>query len=278
MKKPGVAIVGIGRWGKNLLRELSALADVRATVTRSSEQTLVGTLADPSVEAVVIATPIATHAGIARQALEAGKHVFLEKPGTPNAAELEALLELAEQRGQVLQVGYVFLHHPAFAALELIHRDDPVTALSMSWEKLGSFGEPLGLNLLTHELSIAISLLGVPDACKLTAATGIMTECDTADVLLSWQSASATVRINRASPTKKKTTSVRTRSGRWLVWENDSLSELDRAAGTFTPLPLEPGTALAAECRSFLARCAQGHINRDELPLQVHRTLALLNL
>ena len=68
---------------------------------------------DPSVDAVVIATPTATHAELVRSALRAGKHVLVEKPLTDGSASARELCRLAEQMGRVLLVGHVFLYNPA---------------------------------------------------------------------------------------------------------------------------------------------------------------------
>src|SRR6185437_5526193 len=69
-------------------------------------------LADDLVDAVVIATPVPTHYALAKQALEAGKHVFVEKPPAMRAAEMDELVELAEARDLVLMPGHLLLYHP----------------------------------------------------------------------------------------------------------------------------------------------------------------------
>ena len=70
-------------------------------------------LADPSVDAVSIATPPRTHYPLVRQALEAGKHVLVEKPLATNSVDAEALVDLAERKGLVLMPGHTFLYSPA---------------------------------------------------------------------------------------------------------------------------------------------------------------------
>lgn len=74
-------------------------------------------VADPAVEAVVVATPPATHAPIVRAALSAGKHVFCEKPLATDVAEARALAELATQQGRVLVVDHVLRYNPLLRAL-----------------------------------------------------------------------------------------------------------------------------------------------------------------
>ena len=69
-------------------------------------------IADPKVDAVAIATPVASHFDLVRRALEAGKHVFVEKPLAASGAEAAELVSLAEQLGLVLMVGHTFLYSP----------------------------------------------------------------------------------------------------------------------------------------------------------------------
>jgi predicted dehydrogenase len=128
-----VAQVGLGQWGQNLARNFDAIAELvwlcdideerraglaqrypSARMTASFEDVL----ADDSVEAVVVATPVPTHHELARRALEAGKHVFVEKPPAMRGSELEELCELAEERGRVLMPGHLLLYHPGVQKLK----------------------------------------------------------------------------------------------------------------------------------------------------------------
>jgi predicted dehydrogenase len=125
-----IGIIGCGYWGPNLVRNFAELDDFAVSVVcdlqdvrLSSIQTKypyveISTnadevLDDPSIDAVAIATPISTHFGLAKRALEAGKHVFVEKPITSRAAEAEILCEEAERRGLTLMVDHIFLFNGA---------------------------------------------------------------------------------------------------------------------------------------------------------------------
>ena len=121
-----VAFVGLGYWGPNLLRNLSALADVEITALCDFDLKRIETLRqrycpaaraisdyhaladDPEVDAVVIATPIRTHYELGSFLLTSGKHVFIEKPLARTVSECQALLDLAERYHRVLMVGHVF--------------------------------------------------------------------------------------------------------------------------------------------------------------------------
>jgi predicted dehydrogenase len=128
-----VAQAGLGQWGKNLARNFAELAQLSwlceideqrrhefgerypdARVTGDFEDVL----ADPSVDAVIVATPVPTHYALAKRALEAGKHVFVEKPPAMRGVEMEELCELAEDRGRVLMPGHLLLYHPGVQKLK----------------------------------------------------------------------------------------------------------------------------------------------------------------
>lgn len=123
----GVAVVGCGYWGPNLLRNFFDTPGCRVIAACDlSEQRLEAmarrhpslrattsiddVLDDPEVHAIAVATPVASHAALARRALEAGKHVLVEKPMTLSTAEARELVELAEARDLRLMVDHTFVY------------------------------------------------------------------------------------------------------------------------------------------------------------------------
>ena len=125
-----LAMVGLGYWGPNLARNLSVLTDSRLhTLCDARPEQLEryrgqypdanattdfgAVLADPAVDAMVLATPASTHHEMARAALLAGKHVFVEKPLATSSAACEDLIEVAENRQRTLMVGHVFIYNAA---------------------------------------------------------------------------------------------------------------------------------------------------------------------
>jgi predicted dehydrogenase len=125
-----VAVVGLGYWGPNLVRNLHEVEDAEVAwicdldtdalevigrrypaVKRTTR--IEDVLGDDSVDAVAIATPVTTHSPLATAALEAGKHVFVEKPLAASSQEATALIELADQKGLILMPGHTFLYSPA---------------------------------------------------------------------------------------------------------------------------------------------------------------------
>src|SRR5439155_17605465 len=127
-----LGLAGLGYWGPNLARSFDELADLtwlcdlseenRSRVApRFPDAKLTGDfddlLADDSVEAIVVATPVVTHFELAKRALEAGKHVLVEKPPALTAAEAEELVATAEEQNRVLMPGHLLLYHPGVARL-----------------------------------------------------------------------------------------------------------------------------------------------------------------
>jgi predicted dehydrogenase len=171
-----VAVVGFGYWGPNLLRVLhelpevdvdyvcdareDALARVRRSVAAVSTTTSVeAVLADPEVDAVVIATPLLSHFSLARDALEAGKHVFVEKPLAGSLAQALELSQLADDLGQVLMPGHTFLYSPPVnLARDLIRGDElgQIFFISMSRVNLGLHQPDVSVvwDLAPHDFSI----------------------------------------------------------------------------------------------------------------------------
>ncbi len=181
MSIPRVAVIGAGRWGRNLLRnfaELGALAavcdlDVEARKRASedfsvpAEGDYLALLADPAIDAIVLATPAVTHAEMARTALEADKDVLVEKPLALRAERGREIVELAEARGRVLMVGHQLRYHPAVVRLASLLEAGELGALRfLSARRLGfgHFGhgarENVLHNLAPHDVSLMLHLLG----------------------------------------------------------------------------------------------------------------------
>ncbi|MBK6689662.1 MAG: Gfo/Idh/MocA family oxidoreductase [Deltaproteobacteria bacterium] len=123
------AVVGAGYWGPNLIRSLVSQRSLEGVVVCDKDPKrleLIKTrfpsvdvstdldhvLSDRAVEAVLIATPISTHGPLGKRALQAKKHVFIEKPLAGSKAEAEMLVELAERNDRVLMVGHTFEYSP----------------------------------------------------------------------------------------------------------------------------------------------------------------------
>ena len=130
-----IGVAGLGYWGPNLARNFTAipgcelawlcdaspdaLARVGASFPAARLTGEVGeVLADPSVDAVALATPVPTHAALAVRVLEAGKHCFVEKPLAQTVADAERAVAAAEGSGRVLMVGHLLEYHPGVQQLK----------------------------------------------------------------------------------------------------------------------------------------------------------------
>jgi len=173
-----VGVAGLGHWGPNLARNFAELADLAWLCDADPAKRELGSrypqarwtdsfaemLEDPELEAVVIATPVPTHYELARHALEAGKHVLVEKPPAMRGHEMDELVALAAGRDLVLMPGHLLLYHPAVRKLkELIGRGDlgEVLCVYGNRQNLGIIrsNENALWSLGVHDLSVILHLL-----------------------------------------------------------------------------------------------------------------------
>ena len=174
-----VAHAGVGGWGRNVVRVAGELADLawicdtdeerraeyaarhpQAQTTASFDDVL----ADDSVDAVVIATPVPTHHELAKKALQADKHVFVEKPPAMRETEMEELVTLAEARDRVLMPGHLLLYHPGLRKVkELVDAGElgEVACVYGNRQNLGVIrsNENALWSLGVHDLSVILWLL-----------------------------------------------------------------------------------------------------------------------
>jgi predicted dehydrogenase len=269
-----IALVGVGRWGRRLLPGLAQRFDVRLACTRGNLESadwlrtharevehtasLDRVLDDDSIEAVVVATPIESHAEIASRALGAGKHVFVEKPLATSIDEATALIAAADQSEHVLFVGHTLLYDPAFAQLRSSARDDPVELARMTWRKLGTFDSDLFWNLVSHHVSLALALLGEqPTDVELLAAAGVVTDCDLAIVRLAFPDGRHVITdVDRVAPNVERSVTVASESGALAVWRDGALHEL--RDGVFVPIATGGRGALDEELDAFAAAVERG--------------------
>ncbi len=130
-----IGVVGAGYWGANIIRTFANLNSCRLKTVadpKSGRRDFVQNtfpsveavedfrqiLRDPAIDAVSIATPVNTHFEVAKEALLADKHVYVEKPFTHSGESARKLVELAEERGKKILVGHLFLYHPVIKTLK----------------------------------------------------------------------------------------------------------------------------------------------------------------
>jgi predicted dehydrogenase len=174
-------MVGLGGWGKNLLRNFGALpgAELRyacdpdegrrsayasahpQTTFTDDFQTL---LADPTLDAVVLATPVPMHYEMARAAIEAGKHVMVEKPMTWKAAQARELRDLVHESGLVLMVGHLLRFHPGVEKLRSLIDDGSLGDVRYVYGTRVNLGtirseENVLWSLGVHDISVVLHLI-----------------------------------------------------------------------------------------------------------------------
>jgi predicted dehydrogenase len=171
--------VGLGYWGRNLARvfddeaDLAWLCDASEALReefarRYPNARLTGDFAEmiaaADVDAVVIATPVPTHFPLAKAALEAGKHVFVEKPPAMRVAEMEELIAIAEARGLVLMPGHLLLYHPGVQKLKELIEDGELGEVLVVYGNRQNLGkirkdENALWSLGVHDLSVILYLI-----------------------------------------------------------------------------------------------------------------------
>ncbi len=188
-------VIGYGYWGPHLARNISALpdsslryiADMDADRLEQAQAQYRSTrlthdareIFASEVDAVLISTPVHTHYALARAALLANKHVFVEKPLAVKVSEVEDLVALAEERSRILMAGYTFLYHNAVQALRQIVTEGQLGKLhyiDAQRLNLGLFHRDVNVlwDLAPHDLSILRYLLnGDPIAVRATGGTHI---------------------------------------------------------------------------------------------------------
>jgi predicted dehydrogenase len=176
-----IAIIGCGYWGNNLIRnfysaknsKLSKLVDVNLSrleyfknIYKDVEisDDFEGVIADKSIDAVVIATPVHTHYNLAKMALLQGKHVLVEKPFTSKVSEAEDLINLAIQKNLVLMVDHTFLYTSAVQKMRAMIDNNEIgkpTYFDSTRINLGLFQPDVNVlwDLAPHDISILSFLI-----------------------------------------------------------------------------------------------------------------------
>jgi UDP-2-acetamido-3-amino-2,3-dideoxy-glucuronate N-acetyltransferase len=181
LKKPktNVAVVGVGYWGKNLVRNfhdlgvLTALCDAEESVETNYRRQYADVtfyrefakvLSDPAITAVALATPAVTHYEMARAALEAGKDVLVEKPLAVDVKHGEDLVRIADKQGRILMVGHILRYHPAILKLQQLIRNGALGKINYLYSNRLNIGkirteENILWSFAPHDISVMLSLL-----------------------------------------------------------------------------------------------------------------------
>ena len=177
-----VGMVGLGYWGPNVARNFDSLADCELTwccdadeaqrekwgkVHRETHFTpdINDLLNDPELDAIVVTTPVPTHAEMVETVISAGKHCFVEKPLAQNIVDAERVAGLAAEHGKVLMVGHLLEYHPAIVQLrEMIETGELGDVRYMYGQRLNlgrlRYDENALWSLGAHDVSVLLALAG----------------------------------------------------------------------------------------------------------------------
>ncbi len=179
-----IGIIGCGYWGPNLLRNFISLPDCtvktisdlnqnRLDHMKTLYQSIITTtdyrdiVNDPTIDAVAVATPVGTHHALTKECLEAGKHVFIEKPMASSVAQCNDLIETASQKHLRIMVGHTFIYSsPVRKIKEILDSGEIGDLLYINTRRLnlGLFQKDINVtwDLAPHDISIILYLLGEP--------------------------------------------------------------------------------------------------------------------
>ena len=195
MEEHKFAVIGAGLWGKNIVRnfynlgvldtvcdmDTENLAKIKADYPEVNLTTDMNTvLNDPTIKAVAVVTPSHTHFKIVKAFLNAGKHVYVEKPISIKAQDALELKELAEEKGLILMVGHLLLYHPAVNRLKMLIEDGVLGNIKYVQSdrlNINYFKNDRSVmwDLAPHDVSMVTYVIG-SEPEKVISATGTSTE------------------------------------------------------------------------------------------------------
>lgn len=289
-----VALLGCGRWGQKLLRVLYEQKVLAAVWTRSPEKyrflqeaypglywppTLEEIWRDPTLQAVVIATPAPTHPVLIKEALLAEKDVFCEKPIAFSASQLRELITLAQEKRRIFMGGHVLHYHPAVEALQTLIQEGRLgRLLSLRTERTGIGRFPLAEDALwglaIHDIALILHLLGQKPEKSIAYAQAFYSSlAEEIDIHLEFsQGIKAHITASWLHPQRRRQLTVVGTEGMLIfsegidgptlrlypyrmVWESGQTPSL-HAEGEPLSIPFSPEEPLAREMAHFV-HCVQ---------------------
>jgi len=245
-----VGVIGCGYWGPNLIRNFISLKDSKVKTCADLSQDRLNhmktlypsintttdfrtVITDPGIDAVVIATPVSSHFPISKEALNNGKHVFVEKPLAGSVGEGVELIKLAKEKGRTLMVGHTFVYTAAVNKIKDLIRSGElgdIYYISTSRVNLGLFQEDINViwDLAPHDVSILNYILDSrPVAVSTVGHSYIRPDIqDVAFITLRYpDSILANIQVSWLNPNKIRKTTV-VGSKKMLVY--DDVSSLEK--------------------------------------------------
>jgi len=275
MKKLG--IIGIGNWGKNLVRDVSKISCVKTCSSRGDPKNISWLkknypsiqytsdskeiFADKEIDAVIIATPINTHYNLVKKALLSKKHVFVEKPISSTLSKAEELIKIAKKNNLLLFVGQIFIFNEILKKIVQISKRENITYVNFVWNKFGTFDEDIFLDLVSHDLSIILTLFGKPKKIKLINAFGVISKCDVVTLTLELpNNKKCQIHVNRCSNHKQKLVTIFTQKNIY-IWDDLLLYKNNKKSSSFRLVFESRHTPLEIECKEFIKKLNETKIS-----------------
>lgn len=269
-----LAIVGLGAWGEQLLRVALHLGGTINGFDRSYARmkevkrrypsirlyaSYHSMLSDPSISAVIIATPPHTHYSLAKRALEKKMHVLVEKPMTQNSHEARQLIEYATKNHVVLMVDHTFLYSSALMkAKQIIDQGIIGRILRIESMRLGGLVRPQSTvlwDLAPHDIAIAHYMIGSPCTHVQTLAAPYTkrTPPDHAVFSLTWKNNTRYIgSVSWTSPTKvRQVTCIGTKGACVVSWSGKKERITRITKGIQTEVPCVASEPLERMMRQF---------------------------
>jgi len=318
-----IAVIGYGYWGPNLVRNFSWLEDTQVKYVcdldgkrlekvkalfpnveiTTKDYELV--LNDPEIDAIAIATPVCTHFPLAKKALEAGKHVLIEKPMTDSARDAEELVQLAQKHQKVVMVDHTFLYTGAVKKIkELVDsgKIGEVYYFDSVRVNLGLFQNDVNViwDLAPHDLSIMRYVIDkIPVAMSAIGVSHVQNNLENIAYLTVFyeDTTFAHFHVNWLSPIKVRQILIGG-SEKMIVYNDmentekikvyDSGVEINKGdkdilyntliqyrTGDMYAPKLDPSEALKVECRHFIDCIQKGEqpISNGEFGLEIVKML-----
>ncbi|MCO6390168.1 Gfo/Idh/MocA family oxidoreductase [Aliihoeflea aestuarii] len=304
----GIAVVGCGYWGKNLVRNFAELGALRAVVDADPAtanemgtrfqvpvMSLDEAIASDAIDAIATASPAAVHHDIAVRAMESGKSVFVEKPIALSLSDGEAMQAAAARTGKILMVGHLLQYHPAYRKLRDLVEEGAIGRLKYVYSNRLSMGklrteEDVVWSFAPHDISMILGLVeGEAPSDVAAHSAGIVSDglADSAHLHLTFASGlKAHVFTSWLHPMKEHRFVAIGETGCLVFddtkpWAEKLVSTGYRVAdgpalekGAVTAIPVEEAEPLKEECAHFLHAVAAGIAPRTD----AHEALAVLRV
>jgi predicted dehydrogenase len=288
MDRPRCVFVGLGAWGRRLLARVDGHFEVAALVSTGGPDSaawsaehfphtphltdLREALALPSIKAVFLATPTRTHAALTCQALEAGCHVFVEKPLALDAGGAARAVSIARRNGLEVFIGYVYLFHRALGFLRAAAPAEQVRALHFDWVRARLAG-PLHEELLCHDLAVTVALTGeLPENAVVVESSRRLLRCRIE--LPSGRSCESTLQLRNDVP-RRRIVAAQYAGGASYTWHDDRVhSPDDPCSDLLEPESEDPVAREVRAFRSAIEETGRRMVDDERLSIGIGRLLA----